>query len=528
MSKTANKQNGNHALEIKQAGMSMIEKLMGIFTILVLCVFPVVYHNYYFDILETKYHSYCAMTIGVMVVMLVYGLYTNKLIEGLRGFCFKKLIKGLNIADWSVLAFWLATVMSWIVCKWRWEAFWGTSGRYNGVFLISIYTIIYFMVTRFFVLKRVYLDAFLVVSLFVCMLGITDYFQMDLLGFKKMMLDEQKGMYTSTFGNINTYTIYVGAVLCVSMILYVMETCKKRMAFYFGVMTVTMVALIVGASDNAYLTLAALFGLSPLVLFRKKTWIRRYLASVALFMTSIVFVGWINTAYAGIVFGLDSIFVILSGFALLPVATIALWGIILGWKVLEKKSHGDQKDELGKGLVFFWCVIIAIVVMAVVYVLYDANIAGNAEKYNAIKNYVVFDAEWGTRRGYVWTCSMELYNQVLDPIHKLFGYGADTFKLLMIRHYPIENNIVFDNAHNEYIHFLLTIGLFGMVSYIALLASAVYVMVKRMAGRPEVMAVMFVVIAYATQATVNLFLPVIFPVIWQLLAMGLAKTPEEK
>lgn len=32
---------------------------------------------------------------------------------------------------------------------------------------------------------------------------------MDVLGFKVNMMDTQKSSYTSTFGNINTYTIYV-------------------------------------------------------------------------------------------------------------------------------------------------------------------------------------------------------------------------------------------------------------------------------------------------------------------------------
>lgn len=505
---------------------NMFNKILSIYTFVILCVFPVVYDNFYFNILETKYRFYCIAAISMMGIMVVYGLYTNKVIDYFKGFCFKRWIKTLNIVDWTVLAFWFANVISWLLCEWRWEAFWGTSGRYNGVFLMSIYLVVYFLTTRFFVLKRVHLDAFLLISIFVCLFGITDYFQMDLLGFKENMLDEQKGLYTSTFGNINTYTIYVAAVLCVSMILYVMETCKKRMAYYLGVMAVAMVALIVGASDNAYLSLAALFGLSPLVLFRRKTWIRRYLASVALFMTAIVFVGWINTIYADVVFGIDSIFVILSSLSILPVATVILWIGVLVWIVMAEKQK-NPNDELGKGLVYLWCVVIVAVVAAVVYVLYDANLAGNVEKYDALKNYVVFNDNWGTNRGYVWIRSAMLYDEMFTPIQKLFGYGADTFKLLMMQYFPPNNNVVFDSAHNEYLHFMVTTGFVGMGAYIGLLVSSVAVMAKRLKNRPEVAAMLFVVLAYATQALVNINLPVVFPLIWQLLAMGLSRTPEE-
>lgn len=501
---------------------NIFDRIMSIYALVILCVFPVVYDNFYFNILETKYRFYCIAAIAVMVIMAVYGLYTNKMIDYFKGFRCKKWLKTFRIVDWAVLVFWFANVVSWLLCEWRWEAFWGTSGRYNGVFLMTIYLVVYFLTTRFFMLKRVHLDAFLLVSIFVCLFGISDYFQMDLLGFKERMLDEQKGLYTSTFGNINTYTIYVAAVLCVSMILYVMETCKKRMAYYFSVMAIAMVALIVGASDNAYLSLGALFGFSPLVLFRRKRWIRRYLSSVALFMTAVIFVGWINTAYAEIVFGLDSIFVILSSLKVLPIVTAVLWAVVIGWTVSAAR-RGSQKEDTGKMVIYAWIVLIMIAAAFVLYILYDANLAGNAEKYDTIKNYVVFNDEWGTRRGYVWIRSVKLYEQIFTPLQKMFGYGADTFKLLMMRYYPPETNIVFDSAHNEYLHFLMTTGLVGMVSYAACLASSIFAMVKSMKDRPEVVAIMFVVLAYATQAIVNINLPVVFPLIWQLLAMGLSK-----
>ena len=227
----------NEHPEEKSAG-NVFAKIMGIFTLVVLCVFPVVYHNYYFDILETKYQFYCIAAIAMIVVMFGYGLLSGKIIDYLNDVSLKNLFKNFSIVDWAILAFWFANVVSWIICRWRWEAFWGTSGRYNGVFLMTIYTVVYFLVTRFFKMKTIYLDAFLLVSIFVCLFGITDYFKMDLLGFKEFMLDEQKAIYTSTFGNINTYTVYVGAALCVSMMLFVLEKNIKKIAFYVVVMAI--------------------------------------------------------------------------------------------------------------------------------------------------------------------------------------------------------------------------------------------------------------------------------------------------
>ena len=199
--------------QTKNSFQENVALIMGIFTLVVLCIFPLVYHHYYFDILETKYQFYCVVSLIAMAAMAGYGLAGGRITAFFKDFNFKSVCKSLNYVDWAMIAFWLSNVVSWLLCSdWRWDAFWGTFGRYNGVFLMTIYMIVYFMVTRFFCFRQWYLDAFLAVGIFVCAFGITDYFQMDILGFKVNMVEEQKATYTSTLGNINTYTVYVGAV----------------------------------------------------------------------------------------------------------------------------------------------------------------------------------------------------------------------------------------------------------------------------------------------------------------------------
>ena len=210
--------------------------IMAVFTVAVLCLLPIVITNFYFNILETKYQFYCGCAIIMILVMGGYGLCSGRMEMYFKKIHFKELMKGLGVTDWAMLAFWFCNVVSMLSCmdrQWLPEAFWGTSGRYNGVFLMTIYMIVYFLTTRFFRFRRWYLDAFLAVSLFICLFGITDYFQMDLLHFKVRMYEEQKGIYTSTLGNINTYTAYVGMVLAISVILFALEKNRKKMLWYY-------------------------------------------------------------------------------------------------------------------------------------------------------------------------------------------------------------------------------------------------------------------------------------------------------
>ncbi len=125
---------------------------MGVFAVAVLGIFPLAYDNYYYNILETKYHFYCVASIAAMALMLFYGIFSGRIAGFFRGDgsekggsrFFKRILGGLNFVDWAMLAFWGANVISWILCvDWRWDAFWGTFGRYNGVFLITLYTALY-------------------------------------------------------------------------------------------------------------------------------------------------------------------------------------------------------------------------------------------------------------------------------------------------------------------------------------------------------------------------------------------------
>ena len=488
--------------DTKSSYRDNVALIMAAFTLIVLCVLPLVFHDFYFDILETKYQFYSVVAIAALVIMGGYGLASGKMLEWFSKFNFQTWRKSMSVGDWAMVVFWLTNVISWILCKdWRWEAFWGTSGRYNGVFLMTIYMMTYFLVTRFYRLKQWYLDAFLAVGVFVCVFGITDYFQMDILGFKVNMMDTQKSIYTSTFGNINTYTIYVAALLAISMILFTQEKNQKRMFWYYGNMILTSFALIMGSSDNAYLSLAAIFGLAPLWLFQTKTGLRRYVISLATFFTVILCINGINKAYAASVLGIDSAFNLIAGTKFLPALVVLLWVIAVVLIFMNRKPQAlmnrTTDDSMNKIAVYIWIGVIAVVCLAVLFVLYDANLGGHADKYGALSSYAVFNDEWGTQRGYVWKRAMEIYTKKLNLLQKIFGYGPDTFALIMQYYYPGEMQngrmVIFDSAHNEYLHYLVTTGFVGMASYLVFMVSSIVAMAKKIKEQPIVAAVMLAV-----------------------------------
>ena len=143
------------------------------------------------------------------------------------------------------------------------------------------------MISKYGRMRKWYLDVFLASSVLVCLFGITDYFQMDLLGWKKGVSNEQGNLFVSTLGNINTYTALVALTMAVACGCLVSERKVGRRIWYYLVSALAFFALITGQSDNAYLSLGRLFAVMPLCLFTTRRGIADYGILAATFMSVI-------------------------------------------------------------------------------------------------------------------------------------------------------------------------------------------------------------------------------------------------
>lgn len=530
MAKATPKKDPNALAEV--AG-NVFAGIMAVFTFVVLAVFPLYYHNYYFDILKAKYKFYwitvVAMAVICLIVALVFLFVDRMEYEGVNTkrffshFRFDSLKK--QPAAYKFLILFLILVgISTLLSDYKFESFWGNEGRFSGLFLISLYVLGVFMIGKLGKIKKWHLDLFLLSGVLVCLFGITDYFRMDLLHWKAGVTSTQADSFTSTLGNINTYTAYVALVLGVACGLFTTEKNIFRNIWYFVVLLIGFFAIITGQSDNAYLALGAVFALFPLALFATRKGIIRYITVIASFMSVIKVIDEINKKMAEKVIGLSGIFDVLVRHKYLEVIVIALWLLVAVLYIGDRVLMKDKEDKVGKWLRITWLCLIAAGVAAVIAVLYDANFGPNPEKYSSLSGYLVFNDNWGTNRGYCWRIGWESYMQ--QPlIHKLFGFGPDTFGILT---WPFRQDsldtygVFFESAHNEYFQYLVTMGPFTMIAYILFLVSSCARMFRYAKVQPWLLAPLGATVCYGAQALVNINLPIATPVMWALLAVGLA------
>jgi putative inorganic carbon (hco3(-)) transporter len=88
----------------------------------------------------------------------------------------------------------------------------------------------------------------------------------------------------------------------------------------------------------------------------------------------------------------------------------------------------------------------------------------------------------GTIRKYVWQGAINAWKS--SPKTMLIGTGTETFAWAFFKFRPVEHNMVsewdflYNKAHNEYLNYLATTGLFGLASYLFLIGAIGFTTMK--------------------------------------------------
>lgn len=343
----------------------------------------------------------------------------------------------------------------------------------SGFFLLTLYVVSSLLISHFWKFSGWLLEVFLASSMIVCLLGITDYFQMDILNFwENASLDES---FISTMGNINGFTAYAGMMMGFAAVMFALEKNIWRLIWYYLCLIISFAAIIVGRSDNAYISLFVVFAFLPFVLFKNQEGVTRYLLIIATFFSVIQVMDAANQKFADVALTKEGLFTVIVNFGGFHYLVLLLWvGVAASWAYRRKYKSLKENTEEGCMRVLSgnhqrrWLFFLALAVLILCFVLLDANVWGHAGRYAQFSNYLIFDDSWGSYRGGIWREALELYGGY-TPVRKLFGCGPDTL-LLFIRDMDIlmhsEFVNLFDNAHNVFPQYLLTIGLAGMAAYV--------------------------------------------------------------
>ncbi len=537
--KFSNKQsiNNTRTNNIDETFKSIATGISGVAIVVLLVVFPLYTHDMYFDILTARYLFFKVVVIVYLSLMAILGLLYLTIksysADGMTAFeRFVEVMKPKNLRKHIIATDVFFIIMIIGMCigtlnagRYMPESFFGYSGRYQGLECWILYLVLYVLVSRTFKMERIYLDLALICGTCVCLWGITDFFQMDIFGFFVRVQESQKVQFTSSIGNLNTYTNYTAMIFAIASAIFMVEKNPIRTIFYGFVSLISCVASMLGLSDNTVLSFAGFFIFAPFFLIRDNRSVVRFFYLAGIFFFSMFLM------YSAYFFGTElswvqSIFKTLSytslRFLFIPFMII---GVLLNFyyikssKIeLSKNSISKMDENTPKFTNILWGIFVIISFVFVVYIFVDVNVLKSHDelwKSTGFYNEILFNDDWGTHRGHNWRIAFTNFFN-FSNLQRIFGYGADTYLVVTERSFHEEMATkygeLYDSAHNEYINYLICQGIVGLVSYLGIFISALRYGFKIRKENKYAAIFSLSVIAYMFQAIINIAIPITTPV----------------
>ena len=508
--------------------------LMTIYVLFYLCIFPLATHDKYFDILKFRFQLYWIPTLIYGILFLVLGILyliadkrenggalTAKLKENLK---WNVLKTKLTKTDICFIALIFIMTLSMLFADYQYEALWGSRGRFNGLVLWLMFFIAYWLVTRFYHFRKWHLYAYLIAACLPEIWGMTDFFLLDLFGFHEGVNPQYIYTFVSSVGNINTYTNMIALHMGASVTVFVLA--KDRIdTLVSGISLLSAsFAIVMGISDNGLLAVAAAFAFLPFVGWKSRRNICNFFIVSSIFFTIVVITAYLTIGKSTMSDYSVSILIMAGKTKAFHALTVFLWMITgtVCWGLHMKKY--EQETQGVRCAKMMWTVLIAIVIVGALIVLADANLGNHPEIWKPYQSILMFNDAWGTGRGIIWRFALEFFTQKSSVLDKLIGNGPDTFYIITMDYFKkamkAAGDVFYDSVHNEYLEYLVTIGILGTIAYISLLVTSLYHMFKN-TKNVYAIACGMAVLAYAVQAVVNIAIPITTPILMMLLYVGI-------
>lgn len=437
----------------------------------------------------------------------------------------RTLLNMMSFTDWAVIAFVLTCAISTAFSQYidmavtgEINVFNNTHGRNNGLILMLFYAAVYFLITRCFRFKEYVFIAMAAVSGVIYILAVLNGFYIDPLGIlESFRVSTDSGdqrfynEFMTTIGNKNMFSSVICVTLPVIVSMFVYTEKFWRKAVYLSVTVLGSMAAVICDSDSVVLGLGAFVMVFTVVYSRNPIKLRKFLLALTVMLSSVKLLLLISIAggehykeLSAIPYKIMMSSLTNYAIAALAVITAALYFVTLKTKI--NRFHLAVPIALGT---LFGLAVLAGIGTIIYFTLIDTT-SDLGEKERVLR----YSDAWGTHRGFMWNKSLEAYKG-FSVFKKLFGTGPETLYYTFSPYFAELAERFGDGstdaAHNEYINYLLNIGIFGLLSYLTFTGSALVSAFRAAKKNPAALVFASAVVAYMAQAVVNIALPIATP-----------------
>lgn len=532
----------NKTIKVDSGSGRLMTGITSAFLLYMLVIYPLALHDHYFDITYTKYTVF---KVGMILFAVIWAMGLVIVLTGINAGDMKGRHAGGNAkvgtmdklkavicdgvygTDICMVLFFISGVMSFIMAEDKKNAFTGAQGRYCGLAFMILIFIMYIIVSaRVSNMEKMWSlisMVFVLVSSVTFIIAILQNIGFDPFKLLDGINRKQRNIYVSTFGNIDIFGSFICIALPLFMGLYVTEKSNiKRIVYGIGVFAGFM-AFIPANADVVF----AGVGAAVIAVLFATVYMERVNRLFELVMLGSG--GYLGMVLLRMLVGTNGAKI--TGFNRLaehPALLVIIFAVVLFIRLIiqvyinrnkteiyinENKSEvyiNKQKNGTGIKLI----IALAVVIISVIAVII----------YGRKNNLAMFDFndKWGSYRGYIWRRVTGLYGE-LPFVQKIFGHGNESIRSLMDDRFYDEmlqvTGTVYDNAHNEYLQYLVTQGLLGMLSYVGVVVTAAIAGVKKIKKSPYILGLLLAVVSYGVQAIFNVNQCITTPYMFLMTAM---------
>ena len=467
---------------------------------------PLIFTSFYFNITETK-QAYFLIASGVYLLLLLFARIALPPDFGTA----RPHIR-LHPAVLLLFAFYVISVTGSLISSYRGEAFFGENNRYQGLLTLFCYAGVVFALSRRTLDLRWPERAFLLGACLVSLLGMLNHFSLDPFGFYTNLRASDLGRFLSTIGNADFYASYIGMAFAVSLGFFFRAKSGRENALALVSLIFISFGTLVAGSDSAALASLAIAALAPLMVLSDAAALRRLVLGWGVFFLCAFVFGLLSGVLPSSTYLSAFVTVLDRPFVSLPLSAVAF---ALWFALRYVKQDRLSRAKRPYAYTLAGAVLLCLVTLVLLNTVFRSLPLGRLERY------LHFSASWGTDRGKIWTFVLQVYER-MPFVQKLFGassgglFHADSVK-------PIFSDAALDTAHNEYLQYLVTNGVLGLVCYLGAVFLALREGFHRSAREPVYRGLTLAVIAYVVQAAVNIAQPMTTPILFVLLGVLISR-----
>ena len=487
----------------------ILEKISDMYIFLLIVLFPLmVDRTGFFHILECKWYSYITIaSVYLIVNILVLGYF---LINKVNYF---KSIK-LSIIQKLAIAFLLINVVSCFCSPFfkTYDLYKGV-GRGEGLIAMSLYTLTFLCVSLFAKFKRRHIMYFTISSLLLNTVAILQYVGFNPFNMYQNGIGTHNVSFMTTIGNIDFISALYCILLTISFSAFIFLEDNKTWEKVLHLLSVFMGFYIIGIIDvqsGKVGFLGTFVLLLPFIVVKNQR-LSRFLLVVASILMGYCINIIINVEYhysihrLGFYFQFDYIVVLF-----LIVCSL----LVLSAYILKKTNYDYSNNK--KIIKYFYLSIVAgafMVLLGLYLVDFKSGIL--YEMHELLHGN--FDDDFGTYRIFLWKRTLKLI-----PQYPILGSGPDSFAIRFMAKYskdiaaigPLTIN---DTAANAYLTMTINLGIVGIICYLSFIFFQLKEGIKKMNDYSAILLIG--IICYLIQDFFNLWLVIVTPIFWLLMAL---------